>query len=213
MSNIAVFGIYPSTPAAEEAVGTLKAEGFRGADVSVLVPENVGTKDLGVQKNTKAPEGVTTGVIAGGVICGVLGGLIGSGLLVISGVEPLIAAGTVIAVLTGIGVGCIIGGIIGAIAGFTRPEYEAKRYEGRVKNGGILLSVHADDAHWSKRAKEILERTGAEDIAASGEAKGDFANSKRPITRTLPPDTSTLPAEEPRAREEVPPPPVSNLRP
>lgn len=212
MSNIAVFGIYPNTPAAEEAVGTLKAEGFRGADVSILVPENVGTKDLGVKKNTKAPEGVTTGVIMGGVICGILGGLIGSGLLVISGVEPLIAAGTVIAVLTGIGVGCVIGGIIGAIAGFTRPEYEAKRYEGRVKNGGILLSVHADDAHWSKRAKEILERTGAEDIAATSESRGDFANSKRPATRTLPSDTSTLPIEEAHAREEVPP-PVSNLRP
>ena len=169
MSNIAVFGIYPSTPAAEEAVGTLKAEGFRGADVSVLVPENVGTKDLGVQKNTKAPEGVTTGVIAGGVICGVLGGLIGSGLLVISGVEPLIAAGTVIAVLTGIGVGCIIGGIIGAIAGFTRPEYEAKRYEGRVKNGGILLSVHCATSDQIDRAKDLLEASGAEDISSAGE--------------------------------------------
>ncbi len=212
MSNTAVFGIYPNTPAAEEAVGTLKAEGFRGADVSVLIPENVGTKDLGVKKNTKAPEGVATGCIIGGVICGILGWLVGSGTLAIRGVEPLIAAGTVIAVLAGIGAGCIIGGVIGAIAGFTMPEYEAKRYEGRVKNGGILLSVHADDAHWSKRAKEILERTGAEDIAASGEAKGDFANSNRPVTRTLPADTPTLPVEEARVREEVLP-PVSNLRP
>ena len=211
MSNTAVFGIYSNTPAAEEAVGTLKAEGFRGADVSVLVPENVGTKDLGIQKNTKAPEGVTTGVIIGGVICGVIGGLIGSRILLIPGTEPLAAAGIVIAVLTGIGCGCIIGGILGAIAGFAKPEYEAKRYEGRVKNGGILLSVHADDAHWSKRAKEILERTGAEDIASAGEARGDFANSRRPITRTLPADTSTVVTEDERVREEIPP--VSNPRP
>lgn len=183
MANTAVFGVYVSRRQVENAVDELKAAGFRNTDISVLFPENVGTKDFAVKKDTKAPEGTTTGVVTGGVIGGTLGWLAGLGALAIPGVGPLIAAGPIVAALTGLGVGGAIGGIAGALIGMGIPEYEAKRYEGRVKSGGILLSVHSDDSEWTKKAKTILERTGAEDIASSSEPKGDYANMDKPGVR------------------------------
>jgi hypothetical protein len=181
--NTAVFGIYASREGAEGAVDRLTASGFRNEDISVLLQDNVGTKDFAHEKHTKAPEGTTTGVVAGGVIGGTIGALIGIGALAIPGVGPLIAAGPIIATLTGIGSGGVVGGFIGALVGMGIPEYEAKRYEGRIKEGGILLSVHCDDSDWVTKAKQLLRDTGAEDIAAASEAGADFAASDKPGSR------------------------------
>src|SRR5437667_11748985 len=181
--NTAAFGIYHSRKDAEFAVDTLRAEGFRNTDISVLFAENEGTKDFATEKHTKAPEGAATGATTGGVIGGVLGWLVGLGTLAIPGVGPLIAGGPIVAALAGVGVGGAIGGITGALIGMGIPEYEAKRYEGRVKEGGILLSVHCDDSNWTKRAKEILERTGAQDISSTGEAGADFQKTDKPMPR------------------------------
>ena len=181
--NTAVFGIYPNYSATESGVDALRAAGFRNTDISVLFPENVGSKDFAHQKGTKAPEGVAAGAAGGAVVGGVLGWLVGIGALAIPGIGPFIAAGPIVAALAGIGAVGAIGGIAGALIGMGIPEYEAKRYEGRIREGGILLSVHSDDSQWTKRAKAILEQTGAQDISSTGEASADFANSDKPIAR------------------------------
>lgn len=181
--NTAVYGIYNSREAAEGAVDRLLAANFRNEDISVLLQDNVGTKDFAHEKHTKAPEGATTGAVAGGVIGGTLGALIGLGALAIPGVGPLIAAGPIIGALTGVGSGGVVGGLIGALVGMGIPEYEAKRYEGRIKQGGILLSVHCDDENWVDKAKHVLRETGAEDIASAGEARADFGASDKPVSR------------------------------
>ena len=181
--NTAVFGIYPTTIAVDQAVDALKNAGFRATDISVLFPENVGTKDFAHEKGTKAPEGATTGAGTGAVVGGAVGWLAGIGALAIPGVGPFIAAGPIMAALAGAGVGGAVGGLTGALVGMGIPEYEAKRYEGRVHKGGILLSVHSDSSDWTKKAKEILERTGAEDISSAGETKGDSQNADKPMGR------------------------------
>jgi hypothetical protein len=181
--NTAVFGIYPEYNSVEAGVDALKAAGFRNTDISVLFPENVGTKDFAHEKGTKAPEGATTGAGTGAVIGGALGWLAGIGALAIPGIGPFIAAGPIMAALAGVGVGGVVGGITGALVGMGIPEYEAKRYEGRIRDGGILLSVHSDNSEWTKRAKEILDNTGAKDIASAGEASADFAKSDKPLPR------------------------------
>ena len=192
--NIAVFGIYQHQAGAEAAVDTLRAAGFRNTDISVLFPDNEGTKDLAIEKATKAPEGAATGGISGGIIGGALGWLAGIGALAIPGVGAFIAAGPIVAVLSGIGVGGALGGFIGALTGFGIPEYEAKRFEGRIRRGGILLSVHCDNSDWVKRAKSVLEQTGAEDISSAGEASADFAVSDRPMPRRTGTTTTTTTA-------------------
>jgi hypothetical protein len=171
--NKAVFGIYPSVPQAERAVDTLLRSGFANSAISVLLPDDQSTRDFAHKKDTKAPEGTTTGVTAGGVIGGTLGVLAGIGAIAIPGVGPFIAAGPIMGGLAGLGVGGAVGGLIGALVGMGIPEYEAKRYEGRVKKGGVLLSVHCDTSEQIKRAKELLKDTGAEDIATAGEAAGE----------------------------------------
>jgi len=181
--NTAVFGIYPQYADVENGVDALKSAGFRNTDISVLFPENAGTKDFAHEKGTKAPEGATAGAGTGAVIGGGLGWLAGIGALAIPGLGPFIAAGPIVAALAGLGVGGAVGGFTGALIGLGIPEYEAKRYEGRVKSGGILLSVHSDSSDWTKRAKEILERTGAQDIASTGEASADFDKSDKPLAR------------------------------
>ena len=182
--NTAAFGIYTSQAGVERAVDELKAAGYRNSDISVLFPENSGTKDFAHEKNTKAPEGATAGVAGGAVLGGALGWLAGIGALAIPGLGPFIAAGPIMAALAGAGVGGAAGGLAGALIGMGIPEYEAKRFEGRVKNGGILLSVHCDDSAWTKKAKEILERTGAEDVSSTGEADSDVDVSDRPYPKT-----------------------------
>jgi len=182
--NTAVFGIYKTRAQVESAVDALVAAGFRSEDISVLMPENVGTKDFAAEKNTKAPEGAATGAGAGAALGGTLGLLAGIGALAIPGLGPFIAAGPIMGALAGAGTGAVAGGVIGALIGMGIPEYEAKRYEGMIKQGKILLSVHADNSDWVKRGKEVLERTGAEDISSTGEAGADFAKSDKPRVRT-----------------------------
>src|SRR5204862_728525 len=155
---------------AEQAVDALRSAGFRNSDVSALLPDNVGTKDFAHEKNTKAPEGTTTGATSGAVLGGALGWLAGIGALAIPGLGPFIAAGPIMAALSGAAVGAATGGIVGALVGMGIPEYEAKRYEGKVREGKILLSVHSENSDETKTAKEILKNAGAEDIATSGEA-------------------------------------------
>jgi len=181
--NIAVFGIYPDQLTAEDAVDTLKEVGFRSTDISVLFPDNQGAKDFAHEKHTKAPEGAVTWGSSGAVIGGALGWLAGIGALSIPGIGPFIAAGPVMGMLGGIGVGTAIGGLTGALIGLGIPEYEARRYEGRIRRGGILLSVHCDDSEWARRAKAILNQTGAEDVASTGEAPADFGASEKPMRR------------------------------
>lgn len=181
--NTSVFGIYRDTVSVGGALQSLRAAGFRNTDISVLMPENVGTKDFLHRKETKAPEGATTGAASGAVLGGVLGWLVGMGALAIPGLGPFIAAGPIMAMLAGAGAAGVAGGIVGSLVGMGIPEYEAKRYEGRVKAGGILMSVHCDSSEWVTRAKKILEDTGGEDVSSAGEASADYAMSDRPGTR------------------------------
>jgi hypothetical protein len=169
----AVFGIYQNAKQAERTVDDLLGAGFSSDSISVLLPDNQGTKDFAHDKATKAPEGTTVGVTTGGVIGGTLGLLAGIGVLAIPGVGPFIAAGPIMAALAGLGVGGTVGGVIGALVGMGIPEYEAKRYEGHIKAGGVLLSVHCDTSAEIARAKDLLKHTGAQDISSSGEAKAD----------------------------------------
>jgi hypothetical protein len=182
-NNTAVFGIFAHRGMAEEAVNRLIASGFRNEDISVLLQDNIGTKDLAHEKHTKVPEGAATGAATGGVIGGAIGLLAGIGVLAIPGLGPLIAAGPVIAALTGVGSGGMVGGFLGALVGIGIPEYEAKRYEGRIKEGGVLLSVHCDNSDWVGKAKDLLKQSGGEDIAAAGEARADYAASNKPLRR------------------------------
>src|SRR6202171_1059284 len=167
--NTAVFGIYKNSMAAERAVDRILKAGFSNNDISVLLPDGQSSKEFAHEKNTKMPEGTATGATAGGAIGGTLGLLAGIGSLAIPGIGPFIAAGPIMGALAGMGAGAAAGGLIGALVGMGIPEYEAKRYEGRVKNGGILLSVHCDDSDCVSKAKDILKRVGAEDIASAGE--------------------------------------------
>jgi hypothetical protein len=182
--NTAAFGIYADQISVGEGVDALKTAGFRNTDISVLFPENVGTKDFGHEKHTKAPEGAVAGAGTGAIIGGALGWLAGIGALAIPGIGPFVAAGPIVAALSGIGAGGTVGGFAGALIGVGIPEYEAKRYEGRIRNGGILLSVHCDNSDWVKRAIEVLRQTGATDVATSGEARADFGTREKPVERS-----------------------------
>jgi hypothetical protein len=185
--NTVAFGIFKTRSQAESCVDALLSGGFRSDDISVLAPDQDTTKELATEKNTKAPEGTATGATAGGAVGGTLGLLAGIGALAIPGLGPFIAAGPIMGALAGMGVGAAAGGLIGALVGMGIPEYEAKRYEGRVKDGGILVSVHCDDSEWVTRAKDILKRTGAEDISSAGEkaASTHGVVRRHPRIRTL----------------------------
>jgi hypothetical protein len=183
--KVAVFGIFSTRVAVENATDSLVTSGFPTSDISVLLPESLGgPKDIGTEKATKAPEGTAAGVTTGGVIGGTLGVLAGIGLLAIPGLGPFIAAGPIMAGLAGLGVGGAVGGVTGALIGFGIPEFEAKRYESRLQKGGILLSVHCDTSEEIKRAKEVMERTGGEDISSTGEASVDTKSDPEAIRKT-----------------------------
>lgn len=167
--NTAVFGIYKNNTQLEHAVDHLRAAGFSNNDISVLMPDSQSSKEFAHEKNTKAPEGTTTGVTTGGAIGGTLGLLAGIGALAIPGVGPFIAAGPIMGALAGLGVGGAVGGLVGALIGMGIPEYEAKRYEGRVKDGGMLLSVHCESSDEVSKAEELLKHSGAEDVSSAGE--------------------------------------------
>ena len=165
----AVFGLVDSESQAERIVDNFKTAGFPNNDISVLFPDKGGTRDFAHEQNTKAPEGAATGAGVGGVAGGVLGWLVGIGSLAIPGVGPFIAAGPIMAALAGASVGAAVGGLSGALIGLGIPEYEAKQYEGKIKQGNILMSVHSEDSTETSRAKEIFERNGAHDISSTGE--------------------------------------------
>lgn len=168
-----VYGIFKDRSGLDQAVGVLKSSGFRNSDISVLMSDANSTRDFAHEKDTKAPEGATAGGTAGAAIGGTLGWLTGIGALAIPGVGPFIAAGPIMAALAGAGVGGLVGGIGGALVGMGIPEYEAKRYEGIVKNGGILLSVHSDNSEWTSKARDILQMNGAQDVSSTSEAKSE----------------------------------------
>src|SRR5580692_52091 len=170
MAEKAVFGIAKSESQAITIADNLKAAGFSPNDISVLFPDKTGTRDFAHEQHTKAPEGAATGAGGGAVLGGALGWMVGIGALAIPGLGPFIAAGPIMAALAGAGAGAAAGGLAGALIGMGIPELEAKQYEGKIKNGNILLSVHAEDGKEVTRAKEILKNGGAEDISYTGEA-------------------------------------------
>jgi hypothetical protein len=173
--NKAVFGIFSSRASAEHGAEMLLVSGFSTSDISVLLPENLGSKEIGTEKSTKAPEGAATGAGSGAIIGGTLGLLAGIGALAVPGIGPLIAAGPIIATLAGMGAGGTVGGFAGALIGMGIPEFEAKRYEGRLQKGGILLSVHCDTPEEIKRATAVLETTRAENVSSTGESSSNVA--------------------------------------
>jgi len=165
----AVFCMAKNLVQAEAIVDGLRNAGFSNNDISVLFPDKHGTQDFAHEHHTKAPEGAATGAGAGGVLGGALGWLAGIGALAIPGVGPFIAAGPIMAALSGAAVGAAVGGVGGALVGLGMPEYEAKRYEGKIRAGNILISVHSEDSEQTKRAKEVFERCNADDISTTGE--------------------------------------------
>ncbi len=169
--NKAVFGIFKTRIELENCVSALKAHDFRNSDISVLLPNSDDTRDFAHEKATKAPEGAAMGVTGGFAIGGTLGWLAGIGALAIPGIGPFVAAGPIVAAIAGAGLAGALGGLTGALVGLGIPEYEAKRYETIVKDGGFLLSVHVDDSSWATKAKVILENSGARDISATSEQK------------------------------------------
>jgi hypothetical protein len=170
MAKKSVIAIVRDEAQACNVVESLKSSGFSNNDISVLLPDKTSTREFAHEKGTKAPEGATTGAVTGGVLGGVLGWLVGIGSLAIPGLGPFIAAGPIMAALSGVAVGGTAGGVIGALVGMGIPEFEAKRYEARLREGGILMAVHSEDSDQTKRAKEIFERAGAQHISTTGEA-------------------------------------------
>src|ERR1700747_350184 len=177
----AVFGIYPSLDAANNATDVLVKGGFPSSEISALLPDNLGSRPIATEKSTKAPEGAAAGGGSGAVVGGAIGLLAGIGALAIPGVGPLIAAGPIMATLAGMGVGGTVGGLTGALVGLGIPEFEAKRYEGILQKGGILLSVHCSTSDEVTRSKQILKGTGAEDVSSTGEASVDKADRARTV--------------------------------
>ena len=171
-SHKAVFGICNSRKEVDDAVVALNKCGFSNSDISVLLPSKDETENFAHEKATKAPEGATTGAASGAVLGGTLGWLAGIGLLAIPGIGPFVAAGPIVAAIAGVGIGGTLGGLTGALIGMGIPEYEAKRYENFIKNGGILLSVHVDDSRQVDKAKEALEDCGVRDVSVVGEKHG-----------------------------------------
>jgi hypothetical protein len=190
----AVFGIAKSEPQAIRIANDLRSAGFSDNDISVLFPDKAGTRDFAHEQHTKAPEGAVSGVAAGGIIGGALGWLVGIGSLAIPGVGPFIAAGPILAALSGVAAGGTVGGVVGGLIGMGIPEYEAKRYEGKLREGNILISVHAENSDEVSRAKQIFKNAGAEDVAYSGE---ESVNGKsRTDAYESSASTSPMPAPE-----------------
>jgi len=184
--NTAVFGIYANRGAFEEAEAQFHRAGFRAVDVSVLYPGNQGTQDFGHEKHTKGPEGFVVGSIVGAIVGAAFGYFLGAGIINVTQLSTLASTGPLTSALTCAMAVAVLGAIIGTLCGLAMPEYEAKRYEGRIRKGGILASVHCDDSLWVKRAKDIMELTGAHDIATAAQKRGDFGNRSKPVPRLHP---------------------------
>jgi hypothetical protein len=178
----AVFGIFKQHSQVENCVERLREEKFRNSDISVLMPDiHAGTANLGLESKSKAPEGSVLGGGVGLAAGGILGWLAGIGAIAIPGAGPFIAAGPIVGMLAGLGTGAAVGALAGGLIGMGIPEYEAKRYEGVMMNGGTLLSVHVDDPNWRDKAKRILQETGAEEIATAGEESPPPPDKAAPI--------------------------------
>jgi hypothetical protein len=187
MANTSVFGIYPTRADVSNGMEALRNAGFRNTDISALFPENLGTKDFAHEKNTKAPEGAAAGGTCGALLGGTFGWLVGIGALAIPALAPFLGGGPIVVSLAGVGVGAVAGGLVGALLGLGMPEYEAKRYEGRIKGSGVLISVHCDNSDWVRRARQIMQHTGASEMSSAGEASADFSKSERPLPRSVAP--------------------------
>lgn len=174
-----VYCIAPSVSSANAIVDRLRAAAFTDNDISVLLPDRSGTRDFAHEKNTKAPEGATAGAGAGGLVGGTIGLLAGVGLLAIPGVGPFVAAGPIMAALSGLAVGATVGGIAGGLIGLGIPEIEAKRYADKIKDGNILISVHCDDSAEVSKAKDIFNDSGATDIASTSERSAPSPSTPR----------------------------------
>ena len=173
--KIAVIGLFDDRASLGNAIDALRANGFRDEDISALLPDMQSSKEIATEKHTKAPEGAMAGATVGGLAGGTLGFFVGIGALAIPGLGPFIAAGPIMAALAGAGLGGAVGTLTGSLIGLGIPEYEAKRYESYLNKGGMMLAVHADDSEWAKRARGILEQTGAHDIEKTGEATAKSA--------------------------------------
>jgi uncharacterized protein YcfJ len=176
-----VYAVFSERTSFELAVVTLGQRGFRPEDVSVQMPENLGNRVLLTEKTSKSPEGAAAGGATGGVVGGALGWFVGIGALAIPGLGPFIAVGPFIATLAGIVAGAALGGLTGGLIGKGMTECEAKWYEGRVRSGGRLLSVHCDDDDWAQRAVQILRDSGGEDITKAGQASVDYDTTGIPV--------------------------------
>jgi hypothetical protein len=176
-----VLGIFQTRRELENCVSTLEANGFQSSDVSALLPTPDSYPDITHEASSKAPEGVTGGAAAGAALGGALGWLAGIGAIAIPGIGPFIAAGPIMAALAGIGIGSTVGGVAGGLIGLGIPEYEAKRYEGQVQGGGILLSVHCENSDWCDKAEDIMERCGATDISSSSAERSEPSSSSGPF--------------------------------
>jgi len=177
--QIAVFGLFSTRGQVEQAIDSLRAVGFRPADMSALLPDWGSTSEVAHEKHTKAPEGAAAGATTGGILGGGLGLLVGLGALAIPGLGPLIAAGPIVAAFAGAGAGGVVGGIVGTLIGMGIPEYEAKRYESFLNQGGAILAVHADNKEWAKKARQILDAAGGHGIDQTHEEASKLARDLR----------------------------------
>jgi Protein of unknown function (DUF3341)/Heat induced stress protein YflT len=181
--NTSVIGIYPDRTTVSDAINVLQRAGYRATDISVLSSDNQGSKDFAHEKHTKTLQGAATGAAAGAVLGAALAWLVSSQTATITGLESLVAAGPVVAALAGAGAGGALGWIAGLLAGGRLSEYVAKRYAGRIRRGGFLLSVHCDSQEWCHRAKKTLKDTGARDISSASEAAADYGTTDKPTER------------------------------
>jgi hypothetical protein len=193
--NTSVMGIYPDRTTVSDAIDVLHKAGYRATDISVLSSDNQGSKDFGHEKHTRAGVGAATGAAVGAVVGAALAWFVSTQTLTIAGLGPLVAAGPVVAALAGAGAGGALGWIVGLLAGLPMSEYVARRYAGRIRRGGILLSVHCDSQEWCDRAKKTLKDTGARDISSASEAAADYGTTDKPTERA--PADVTHRSEEP----------------
>jgi hypothetical protein len=202
--NTSVMGIYPDRTTVSDAVNVLNKAGYRVTDISVLSSDNQGTKDFAHEKHTKATHGAAIGAVVGAVVGAALAWFISTQPVTFTGLGPLATAGPVLAALAGAGAGGALGWIVGLLAGLKLTEYVAKRYAGRIRRGGILLSVHCDSPEWCDRAKRTLKDTGARDISSASETAADYGTTDKPTERAPAVVTVRVETPAPPATECVP---------
>ena len=208
--NTSVIGIYPDRTTVSDAIGVLHKAGYRATDISVLSSDNQGSKDFGHEKHSQAPQGAATGAAVGAVVGAALAWLVSTQTVALPVLAPLVAtivaAGPVLAALAGAGAGGALGWVVGLLAGLPLPVYVAKRYAGRIRRGGILLSVHCDSREWCDRAKKTLKDTGARSISSASESAADYGTTDKPTERAPAPITThccEAPAQETETTEYV----------